>query len=197
MALARVYVGDVLYNFINDNRAKFGSINGPAAGPNLIDNLIWGQNGYFYRFALTALIGIYALKNNLKDPHDPTYLIPDAYMHEYFGGNRAATFYLYRNQNNEVQRMLMGDAVNAGLIERPLNTFEVIQRVRPDFNPARFQFYYLQNVAAVNYLTLPYLEQHLNFPGYQEIYTNLTSANVLELLRQEQNGIVNAHALWL
>lgn len=192
----RVYAGDVLYNFLTDAVEKFGTINGPAAGPNLIEALAWGKNGYFIRYSLILILHIYATRNQLLDPHEPNYVIPDAYMREYFGGNRSATFYRYRDNNEKIHRMLMGDAVNAGLVDRPLNTFEVIQRIQPDFNPARFHIYYFQNIIATNYLTSKYLASHLNIPGYQEIYTNVSSQNILIVLGGELNLIKRAKRAW-
>jgi hypothetical protein len=93
---------------------------------------------------MMALLYIYCYMNNLVDPNfanvqnTGVFIIPDAFFFTMFGGNIPAFKYLYRDDQNINRRIPMQDAVNQGLIDEPMNTFQVMQNVDPNFNPNRF-----------------------------------------------------------
>jgi hypothetical protein len=196
MALAPLYISDALHLFLTDQRERFGTLNGPMGGPNLIDSLEVGLVGYLQRDTLSRLMRIYALRNNILDPNNSTYIIPDDYMQTYFNGEIPALFYYYRDNFNKINKMLMVDAIEEGIIQAPMNTFQVIQNCWPEFNPAHFPTFFIINIISVNSLSTGFLDQHLNIPEYAMIYENINSPNINAKMQQENQMVQNALSLW-
>jgi uncharacterized membrane-anchored protein YjiN (DUF445 family) len=48
-------------------------------------------------------------------------------------------------------RKLMTEAVNEGIVENSLNTFDVIKLNKKDFNPESFRNYYFQTINVLNF----------------------------------------------
>lgn len=182
-----VYAGEALQAFFNggidpnirDGGVGFGSssplqaIQTGQAGVALMDLLPMAKAGFIQRNTITMLFFIYAHQQNLQNPENAQTARSDALMNEVFGGTLAAEFFSEKVDNGvdkngkpkfKTFKYRMNDAIDKGLIERPLNTYEVIQRSHPDFDPnGYFPNYLYQNIASNNYFNKAALEDDPNF----------------------------------
>lgn len=93
------------------------------------------KQGYAsFKDSATIIFNIYVKLNNLVDPTDITFIIPDELINEAFNGIIPAKKLYDPKTRNFID---MNDAVNDSLILTPLNTFHVMNLLRQDFDPFR------------------------------------------------------------
>ena len=159
-----VYAGDALRQFFTMDINRFGFID-PATKQegSLMAALPYVQAGYLLRNTNTMLFYIYAHANELQDKENAQYVRSDDIMTTSFGGQIPAAFYSIK-VGKKTSKTPMDQAVAGGI--GPFNTYDVI-RSSPGyayFNPAEFNTYFFQNIAAANYYSKGDLT---NVPGFQ------------------------------
>ena len=134
---------------------------------NLMDLFPMAKQGYATRNLITVLFFMYARFNSLLI--GDTYK-PDRLIMECFGGNIPALFFVYKEQG-KLKKVLMDEAINTGLINGPMNTFEVLELTYPDFDRSQFVGHFVQNIGMCNYISLreiPGSEAFSNDPQFIE-----------------------------
>lgn len=190
-----VYAAQALQYFLTADPEKFGPINPlesfrtQVAGDALISNLPIAYQGYLLRNTAALLFYIYSYSNNLRDQQDPRFLRSDDLMNAAFGGDIPAAFYSFKNSNGKTVKIPMDQAVSQGLISSPLNTYEVIKSNYRDFDPARFQSYYFQNILSLNYYSL----EDIPTP---EIYQTIERDDIKDQMILESNLVKAVRDEW-
>ena len=99
----------------------------------------------------------------------------------------------------------MSEAVNRNIVDRPLNTYEVITSMyQPGvaknnkgqdvgFDPARFNTYYYQNIAAANYYSKAALAADPNLAGQANV---LADQGIRQAMLQEHNIVKAVSEEW-
>jgi hypothetical protein len=152
-----VFAGDALRTFFTSAPERFGplhpvqAVQTNQAGDALMTQLQMVSQGYLLRNTSTMLFYIYAHANQLQDPQNAQFARSDDVMNAAFGGQIPAAFYAFKGTDGKSAKMPMAQAVAQGVINGPMNTYQVIQVTRPDFDPNRFNTYFYQNIAAANY----------------------------------------------
>jgi len=167
-----VYAGEALQFFFTQGLAGFGfvdpqaaSTSGPAAGGgSLMERLPRARQGYLLRNTTTMLFYIYAHQQQLQDEANAQYSHADDVMNAAFGGQIPSTYYVYTVGTGAEAKSVkepMAVALQRGLINVPMNTYQVIQQSYPPqtgengeqlgFDPNHFKTYFYQNLAAANY----------------------------------------------
>lgn len=159
---APVYAGQALREFFVRGGVGFGSASPSlAGGQNLMDLLPNAKQGWLLRNTTTLLFFAYAHAQRLQNEDDGRYARSDAVMDAVFNGSIPAAAYPNivgqevgkDNQlKNKINAVPMSVAVAQGATQ-PLNTYQALQQAYPAFNPASFQTYFFQNMAAYNYYT--------------------------------------------
>ena len=194
-----VYAGDALRTFFTAQPGNFGPLNPQnaaatgVAGAALMDSLPMVRQGYLLRNTSTMLFYIYAHANQLQDAANAQFARSDDVMTQAFGGQIPAAFYSYKGDDGKTVKVPMAQAVASGAIGAPMNTYQVIQVSRPDFNPARFNTYFYQNIAAANYYSKAALGADANLaPAAQA----LLQADVRAAMLNEHNTVKAVSAEW-
>ncbi len=177
----------------------------------LIEQLELARGGLTTRNTIGMLLIIYAHVNKLQDPKNGQFIIADDHMKECFGGTVPAVWYRTKDENNEKgDRFFMGEAVKNNLIDRALNTFEVIEAHKPDIKnttgkssnsnkndddeqslkfPDRFHMALFQNINALNYITANDFKKY-NMTDHQNRIKNV---NIRNMLVREHIMVKNAN----
>lgn len=169
-----LYLGESLQYFFE--RAKINIYQGNTA-INLLD--------YFhllrYRISIGPIINIalllYMDVNNLLDPNDNRFVIPDDLMTKSFNDDIPASF--YSNVTFLDRSMLMTQAVNSGIISRPLNIFEMISKNNKTFNPLNFDKSIRSNIGFLGTYPEFYIENYENYLNDENIKTSLCNEETL------------------
>lgn len=214
-----VYAAEALRHFFTAAPQNFGPLNPlqwvtthqPGAawnlpqGAGLMENLGMVQQGYLLRNTTTMLFYIYAHAMDLQNAANAQLARSDNVMNEAFGGAIAAAFYSYPDPSGRTKKTKSGDqvpvilkttmaqALAQGLIAAPLNTYDVIRVTHPDFNPAQFNTYYYQNIAAANYYSRAAL---LADPDLAVAGEALQQDNVRQAMLNEHNIVKQVSAEW-
>lgn len=101
------------------------------------------KQGYALRNSLTLLFRLYTNLNGIVSGGQ--IVVPDELMNISFNGTIPAYFH---NQDRIIPTK---DAIQQGIIDKPLNTVQVIQLSNPQFNPNRFHPSFLQNIELLNF----------------------------------------------
>lgn len=236
---APIFAGPALRTFFTAGRAGFGPrdpnywvadqngqlpspVNTQEYDPNapgqlvqLMDLLTEVQRGFLLRNTCTMLFYIYAHASQLQDQNNAQNVHSDEVMDAAFGGEIPASFFSSKiqGQKGKIQKVLMPQAIQAGLINRPLNTYEVISQsypannmaVKPEkrFNPRNFNSFFFQNIAAPNYFSAESATEAFRYaaeyPAYAELENvpaNLQDAGVRARMRQEHDLVKGVSAIW-
>lgn len=110
--------------------------------------------GYLLMNTAAMLLMIYVRANGLLNQG---IIRSDQTMMEAFGGQIAATMYVHRDQMGSSNRVLMSDAVRSGLISQPLNTYQVMKNIYPNFDPNAFRISDLYYIISLNQIPEPML----------------------------------------
>lgn len=189
---APVFAGEALRAFFNEAN-NFGTINpGRDGDPSLISNLRMATQGYLLRNTSTMLFYIYAHANNLQAQDNAQYATSDQVMMNAFGGQIAAAFFSYKDDNKTV-KIPMDVAVQQGIIQAPLNTYDVVRSTHPNFNPARFNTYFYQNIAASNYYSKSALAAE---PTLVEVVQALARDDIRQAMLNEHNLVKEVSQVW-
>lgn len=194
-----VYAGPALQRFFNAAPGNFGPLNPieaaktQVAEAGLMDQLDMAKQGYLLRNTSTMLFYIYAHAQNLQAQDNAQFARADDVMNEAFGADIPAAFYSYRGADGKTIKVPMNEAINSGVIKDPLNTFQVIQQMHPDFNPDRFNTYFFQNIAAANYYSRAALLQDTNLVQAAKA---LDRADVRQSMLEEHNMVKAVSAQW-
>ena len=172
--LAVVYIGDPLLMFLTSEPERFGVVNPEYVIQQLrannypevkylINELPLLNRGYALRTSISTLIQIY-IRINL---HVNLGIIDtDDYMNLIFGGEIPASY--YRHQGDDRFKIPMKEAVDQGLVDHPLNTYESLDILDNDTLP----YYTIQRIIAVNTLSINGLDAetraYLNDPAIQQ-----------------------------
>jgi hypothetical protein len=103
---------------------------------NIMNHFPMLKNGYSLRSTLGYIFMFYCKINNLKDEQ---YILPDKLMNESFNDNIKAKWYRVNNE-----KILMRD------VAEKLNTFQVISKIKHDFNREKFPNYIFQYIHSLN-----------------------------------------------
>jgi hypothetical protein len=133
----------------------------------LINQLPLLNRGYSLRQSLHALMQIYSIMN-LRANHGMIY--PDYYMNSIFGGTIPAIYYMYRPGQDQLRKISMQDAINEGLIDHPLNSYESAG-IPNTSNWASHKLYHIVLANSTSFLDLDQeTKAYLNDPIiYQEL----------------------------
>jgi hypothetical protein len=171
-----VYMGECLHKLVNEYGYYFGGRDPMEDEGRLMDYLHRVKEGWCLKNTLILLLYIYSKVNNLHSPINRKLIHSDSNMMEVFGGNIPAEMYLYRDNNN-ITRILMKDAVASGMIDEPMNTYDVAT-VMPGppkagpFNPYEFHVDHIQTIIAVNIYTKEFIS---HYPKNQEFTQDFVS----------------------
>jgi hypothetical protein len=169
-----VYAAPALLAYFTNGAAGFGNVQpGNAASGLLMESLQMVRQGYLLRNTSTMLFYIYAHAQGLQDAANAQYARSDDLMNQVFGGQIPAAYYSWKVETGKTksakvrqpdgsvvmvdvpavksEKLAMDQAVAVGRAPAPLNTYDVIRSSYPDFNPAHFNTYFYQNIAAANY----------------------------------------------
>jgi hypothetical protein len=222
-----VYAGEALRDFFTANPAGFGSLSPVEAertqqgGAALMNSLPMVREGYFLRNTSTMLFYIYAHANQLQNERNAQFARSDEYMTRAFGGQIPAAFFSYKivitpaqvdiNGKTVVKevakhyKVTMQKAVSDGLIEGPMNTYNVIKYTRPDFAVETqatfnelgagqwFNTYFYQNIAAANYFSKTSL---VTDPNLAVAAQQLDRSDVRAAMLNEHTIVKNVSAEW-
>lgn len=148
------------------------------------------------------IISLYTKVNNLRDPNDDKFIIPDDLINQAFGGTISAQFF----GSATVEKIAMKIAVETGLVPISFNTYQLISQTVPSsiFTPERFHYDIFQilaffnsesigldreivdevdiegSIAAIIYIVIFHMKQELKsdrvqFENFIEAITNLQS----------------------
>lgn len=194
-----VYLGDVLKYFVNTKPENFGSLKPIDAittgnpGAALMDSLPLLKQGYCLRNSITQLFSVYIYVNELQDPQEPQFVFSDQLMRTSFDSQIPALFYISNNDQGQILKMFMMEAVRQKVISGPMTTYDVIRKNYPDFYSNKFESFYFQIVSSLNYYTL----QNLNTdPTLKHVLEYLVDANTKISMIQEHELIKNALDGW-
>lgn len=148
----------------------------------MADDLPLARQGYFGENVLRMLLYVYTKRSGILQEN---YVVSDDLMNFVFGGNIPCINYI-------VDRTVipMRDAIDRGLVDGPLNTYQVLQKLYPDkflYDGAQVTFHFtcFEQIAALNIYTQKYLRDE-----YPEIFMNTNQNNVkVDVLREQR--IVN------
>lgn len=206
-----VFAGDALRAFFTAAPGNFGPLHPleaartQIAGAGLMDSLPRVAEGYLLRNTSTMLFYIYAHAQGLQDPNNAQFARSDAVMDQAFGGQIPAAFYSFRGADGKIQKVTMAEAVAQGAIPAPgLNTYQVISALYPvgtknskgeeaGFNPARFNTYYFQNIAAANYYSKAALAAN---PALGQVAAALQGDALRAEMLNEHNIVKGVSAEW-
>lgn len=121
---------------------------------NLVDYFPLLKQRYTLRGTLTSFFHLYSTINNLNNL-DNLSITPDGLMKEAFDGTIPAYYSLYRDDMGRPKRILMQEAVDLGLIQNYLSTFQVLEKMyslenQGGFTSDNFNSYFLQNLISLN-----------------------------------------------
>lgn len=174
------------------------------------------QQGYLLRNTTTMLFYIYAHVNSLQGGNNPVkknnqMARSDAVMNQAFGGDIAAAHFSRRQDNGKVVKVTMAKAVSSGLIPAALNTYQSISTLYPaanpnvpgsgtfnkkgedtHFEPANFNTYYFQNIAAANY----YSSATLRDEQLQQNLAVISDAGIRQQMLDEHNIVKAVSNEW-
>lgn len=219
-----VYAGPALQAFFKENPDGFGHVD-PRESRNpdgsivmndnrmLMDLLDLAKRGYSTRNTITMLCFIYSRVNGLHAEDNGQYVSADQHLMRIFGGDIPAVWYSGRKPGSKRSvKMLMSEAREKGLIEKDLNTFDLISVFRPYIDPEtqeisvseksgningfrseRFNGYFFQNAASVNYFT----SNDLIDLNMTEEYNNINSDEYREKMIQEHNLVKITADAWI
>lgn len=97
---------------------------------NITDEMPYLMAGYLDFTGLMTLFKLYAHYNNL---YQGNLIISDDFMNYCFGEQYPANYYIFRNMLGENERLDMNTAVDSGLISGPLNSYQVLGELLPEF----------------------------------------------------------------
>lgn len=186
-----VYAGEALRSLFNPAN-NFGALHPAQGGDPLIASLGMATQGYLLRNTSTMLFYIYAHANELQAADNAQFASSDQAMMTAFGGKIPAAFYSYKQGGKSV-KVPMEQAVAQGLIRAPLNTYDVIRVSHPTFNPARFNTYFYQNIAASNYYSKAALAAE---PALAAAAEALAQDDVRQAMLAEHNLVKQVSAEW-
>lgn len=111
----------------------FGPLNVDNPDIDLIDMLPYVKSGYISKGIYNLLFqnylefnGIETIKNNRS-----RCILPDDVLNYIFGGNIPALYFYVREQNGDIIKMLVSEGIDQGILENPINTFEVLEMLDP------------------------------------------------------------------
>lgn len=203
-----VYAGEALKYFFTAAPQNFGplhpieAVRTQQAGQALMDNLPMVREGFLLRNTSTMLFYIYAHayvdpetgEQGLQAKDNAQFARSDDVMMTAFGGNIPAAFYAFRGQDGKPAKITMAQAIQQGVVQAPgLNTYQVIQVTRPDFNPNRFNTYFYQNIAAANYYSKAALAAD---PTLVEVAEGLQRPDIRQAMLNEHNLVKTVSAEW-
>jgi len=205
-----VFAGDALRAFFTNGAGGFGplapknALETGQAGAALMDSLPMASQGYLLRNTSTMLFYIYAHANQLQAADNAQYARSDNIMDAAFGGNIPASFLTYRGADGKQVKVPMGQAVADGIVQRALNTYEVITSMYPPgtlnkkgvdvgFNSQRFNTYYYQNIAAANYYSKAALAADANLAAAAQA---LGQNDIRGAMLQEHNLVKAVSEEW-
>jgi len=196
-----VYAGEALRAFFNNNPGGFGPANPEEAartqeaGEALMDKLPLIKEGLALRNSITILYYLYVRANGLQMEDNASFTKVDDHWRQCFGGNIPATFFLLPSEEDgsKPPKILMTQAVKDKLTPKPLNTFDAMRRVLPDFNPEEFNACFFQNIAAANYIPRGQLDKD---PKMKSIADRLADPAVRAAMLEEHNIIKAANEDW-
>jgi hypothetical protein len=220
-----LYSAPALLKFLSEG--DFGPVNveewkeGAKSDP-LMNHLRLAKQGYLTKNTLTQLFYIYLWKHNLQEEENGQFVHFDQHMNKCFV-EMPAEFYRIKSAKNEklAEKILMTDAVERGLITKPLNTVEAVRITHPDFykdntpiilvpksysesNKAefnnRFQVYkkafanfHLQIIAACNVYPLNYLKTD---PDFKDHYAYITNPDTIAEIDAERQFVKEVADRW-
>ena len=97
---------------------------------NIIDELPYLSAGHMDFTELMTLFRFYAYYNNL---YTNNRVIPDDFINYCFGGPYPAFYYVIMNREGRIEKLEMTTALELGLIDRPLNTYEMLPALVNEF----------------------------------------------------------------
>jgi hypothetical protein len=110
-------------------------------------------------------------------------------MNAGFGGDIPAAFYMFKDDTGKSVKMPMDEAVSQGIINTPMNTYQVMQVYYLNFNPAKFDTTFFMSIAALNY----YSSTDVPMP---EIYQALERDDIRAAMLQEYNIVKDVSTQW-
>jgi len=207
-----VYAGDALRAFFTAAPGNFGPLGPKEAvatqqpGALLMDSLPMASQGYLLRNTSTMLFYIYAHANQLQAEDNAQYARSDEVMMQAFGGDIPASWLSYRGVDTKPVKVSMTDAINQGIVQQPMNTYQVISNLYPPgtmnnrtppqdvgFRPERFNTYYYQNIAAANYYSKAALSAN---PALADAATALARDDVRQAMLREHNIVKQVSDEW-
>jgi len=137
------------------------------------------------------LLRIYTLLNKIllaPETSGPPDIKSDDAMDTAFDGDIEAQFFLLKEPSGNFVRIPMAEAVETGLIETALNTYDVIKIKYPHFRSDRFNIIVYNDIAAINY----YTEEDaaaaaLENEDYESVVKTLASDKVRRVMQDEYN----------
>lgn len=121
-----MYLGAPLTYFFSE--AAINIHQGPIS-INLLDYFPLLKQGYSYYGTATRMLYLYIIVNGLVDDQDM--IMPDDLFIRSFDDKISAEFYII----DESEKISMTDAINTGLIARPMNTLQVVKYINDDNIP--------------------------------------------------------------
>lgn len=186
-----VYVGEALRTFFTE--ANFGTT---ADKTPLVDQLGLVKGGYMLRNTITMLFYIHAYADSLQDPANAQLTHSSAAMRRAFDNKDIpAEFYTQKEKQVDgrikTTKIRMVDAVAQGIPQ--MSTYDVIRASNPTFDPDHFKTYFFQNIASVNYHSIPDLRRD---PDLTEAATFLEKEDVRAQMLAEHQLVKQVSAQW-
>jgi hypothetical protein len=180
-----IYLGPALEYFFNN--AEINLYDGDIK-INLMDLFPMLKQRYALRNTPLILEHLYSRFNGLTKGTNE--IISDGLFYAAFNGDIPAEYFMYRNGPNEkFAKVTMQEALDLGLIDDYLNTYQVLQLTYPQdsarpFNPQEFKSYFFQNINSLNYAIVKketldesiinaMIEEHTLAREIQETYNKL------------------------
>jgi len=134
---AIMYAGPCVYEFFNEDYKRFGYIEPFNKNSGyLMDRLPMLRQGFFYKITISIILPIYFKANNIeiKNTDSEQSMVPnDPYFKKFFCGKMPAVFFFHKNHssdkdNKKREKLFMEQAIEEGLVNKPLNTLDVIKK---------------------------------------------------------------------
>lgn len=152
----RLYLGKSLKYFFD--HACINIYQGHVA-INLMDYFPLLKTGFCTKLTLDNIMNLYIKINELKDDK-LNKIKSDSLFKQSFNGIIPAAIYAYYPRFY-LMRIYMEDAVNRGLIEQGINTYQVMTMLYDDFDLDNIDCLYFRTLKDINYFELQFVNEYL------------------------------------
>ena len=154
--------------------------------------LSYVKSGYISKHIYDLLFQNYIEFNNIREDKNggSWHIFPDDVLNYVFGGNIPALYFYVRDQNGNLIKMLVSEGIEKGILEKPINTFDVLEMLDPPIHDQNGQVtgFNRNNVIVSNFKDKSF---DLNVYEDKDIYGEIPK-EIFSKLNQESKIIMDS-----